>query len=165
MDGQYPVGIDMRQAAIIAEMAVTGADAALLSQQIGVIWASYADRDSISPFLTDLYVRRRCAQLLMSSVRGQVDFKPGNQEFKYGQLVPALRGIIADATAEITRIETKAARSRGGLVTPIVQTAPVLPPNCAVIDANDPAITGGSPYSRDARGTDTTTEHIPFSDD
>jgi hypothetical protein len=139
------VSVRDRQVLIVTQLAATGADTTILYQHMPVVWARYTDRDTIYPFLTDLYVTRRCIELLLPGVRTKVDKTSADQKDAYFQQMTGLLQMAADTTAEIVRIEARARASRAGVLTPITATAPVAPPPAAQTDANDPAY-GGSPY-------------------
>src|ERR1019366_9866981 len=125
------ISVAQRQQLVSDDLASCTDDREWLRDRVPLYWAQFADRDQVIPFLTDQYVKRRLAQVLLGPLRTVYDGSTADESLKEHQQIDTLDAIIKDATAEIIRLETKAARSRGGtsqpFVRPVPQQYPVLP--------------------------------------
>lgn len=138
------------QALIILEVgdeATAAAPGGILAANIATIWASYADKAQIAPRLQELYGKRRCIDLVLGVVRGQVDFEIFQDHRRnQSQKAKALEAMRADCQAEIAVIEKKARTKRPGVAGLITTVTPLSPPSTSSPNANDPRYKG-DPYT------------------
>lgn len=124
-----------------------GPQTALLASNIATVWASYADKALIAPRLQELYTKRRCIDIVLATLRDQVDFSVFEDlNSKQGQRFDHLNKMRADCQAEIVIVEQRAQKGRAPAVGPLTNTEPETPPTSlpvtTVVDGNDPRYRG-----------------------
>lgn len=135
------------QALIILEVGdeVTAAwPAGVLTANIAIMWASFADKALISARLQELYTKRRAIDSVLGIVRGQVTYNIANDHSRnQSDKAKTLLAMRKETQDEITRVEAQARANRPGVSGQLTTTAPITPANPP--DAND-ATYQGSPY-------------------
>lgn len=122
----------------------------MLATNIAMAWASYADKALIAPRLQELYTKRRCIDLVLGVVRGQVTYQIANDHtFNGSDKAKTLLNLRQECQTEIAAIEARARGNRGGASGMLTATAPVSPPDNQPPDANDSRYSGSPYYSPD----------------
>lgn len=117
----------------------------VLTANIALMWASYADKAQIAPRLQELYTKRRAINSVLGIVRGQVTYNIANDHSRnQSDKAKTLLSMRKETQDEIVRLETQTRANRPGVAGQLVTTAPISPPTGSP-DANDP-IYQGSPY-------------------
>lgn len=118
----------------------------ILSANIATVWASYADKALIAPRLQELYSKRRCIDIIVGIVRGQVTFSiSGDHSRNQSDKAKALMDMRRACQDEITLLEAKARANRAPANDELAATAPIAPPDANGPDANDSRYRG-DPY-------------------
>lgn len=132
----------------------------IVMQNIGRLWAAYADKGGISQRLRALYVMRDAHDLAIGVLERLVDFSAldGTYRVSLSQRVKARQQQRADIVIEINKIERQLLAAAGPVVGLLSTSAPISPPQPGERpqvsingpDANSPIYTG-SPYWRRGR--------------
>lgn len=128
----------------------------VVAQNVAGVWDAYAGRALVAgPALQALYTKRDCIDLVLGSLREDVDSAiPGDMASKEDQKTGHLRAMRTEASAEIVRLEARARSTRGGATTPITTVVPISvadevarqqQPPSQLPDPNDPRY-GGWPF-------------------
>lgn len=122
-----------------------GMGGGFLAQQIGGVWAQYADKAYVAPRLQELYVERDLFERYRAAIQDRYDFSDSDAKFALSQRVDTLKVRRDTVQERIDALEAMAAANRAPAVGAITATAPVSPPFQGGIDANDRRY-GGDPY-------------------
>jgi hypothetical protein len=136
------------QSLVIAEVGDT-ADG-LLTQQMPLIWASYADKAGIAPRLQELYAKRRAIDIVLGSLRNSVGFSmSGDLSLRLDQRTEYLMERRKETLVEIRHLEAIARSGRAPAIAPLSTTEmepqPIIPAPTLVPDRNAEVFIG-SPY-------------------
>jgi hypothetical protein len=103
--------------------------AGMVASNISTLWALRSDKALIAPRLQELYVQRDALDLIIPILRHQVDIVQGDPQLsvKQGQRVAAAQQQRIETQNEITLLEDRAQKVRGGAVGQITQREPVSP--------------------------------------
>jgi hypothetical protein len=129
----------------------TVANTGLLAVNIDLWWEMHADKALWGPRLQELYTQLECVDAKKAALMHLVDFSDGatSVNVKQNQKILALDTMRAGLLIRIAQLEQIYAKSfRNGVLVPLNQTAPVMPPvipRTGPVDANDPRF-AGDPY-------------------
>src|SRR5579883_1718016 len=89
----------------VGDIATTGFPTGVVSANIALLWARYADKAGIGARLQELYTKRAAVDLCLGAATQLVDFTAGDTEVSLNQKTAHWRAMRAEVQAAIDRVE------------------------------------------------------------
>lgn len=117
----------------------------ILTNNINMIWNSFADKAPIFPRLQELYTKRVCIEIVLGTLRNQVSFSMnGDLNLRLEQRSQYLKDRHKELCDEIVRVEKIAQATRPSVIGELVAKDLETPPPGAADSMSRRLI--GSPY-------------------